>query len=316
MGTFAIIAAVLAAVAAVGSGVVSYQAQNKANQFNQSQYEDWKAYNTPSAQMDRLGEAGLNPYMVSGVNNTLSQPFAVGQNTGLSEMLSGLSSASEKLSGTALGVEQNTINQQNADTKVTESRIHNRLADLRERMVKIAEARNDPYMALLWGQADAQTLANNMFRSTFDYNVELRKYQYLRAQQDYNFLDSMYPLQLSWYTPVQRARVNQMIASAGLMNRQTSHLDWYEDFQMQNFLFNQEMRRRAYILDKEKFFAGQKNFNDRLHLSRNYFDLAVDKYWKDIVYGFPGWKFLGLPSKISKGGAGQFPSWTEYEYGF
>ena len=183
MGTFAIIAAVLAAVAAVGSGVVSYQAQNKANQFNQSQYEDWKAYNTPSAQMDRLGEAGLNPYMVSGVNNTLSQPFAVGQNTGLSEMLSGLSSASEKLSGTALGVEQNTINQQNADTKVTESRIHNRLADLRERMVKIAEARNDPYMALLWGQADAQTLANNMFRSTFDYNVELRKYQYLRAQQ-------------------------------------------------------------------------------------------------------------------------------------
>ena len=316
MGTFAIIAAVLAAVAAVGSGVVSYQAQNKANQFNQSQYEDWKAYNTPSAQMDRLGEAGLNPYMVSGVNNTLSQPFAVGQNTGLSEMLSGLSSASEKLSGTALGVEQNTINQQNADTKVTESRIHNRLADLRERMVKIAEARNDPYMALLWGQADAQTLANNMFRSTFDYNVELRKYQYLRAQQDYNFLDSMYPLQLSWYTPVQRARVNQMIASPGLMNRQTSHLDWYEDFQMQNFLFNQEMRRRAYILDKEKFFAGQKNFNDRLHLSRNYFDLAVDKYWKDIVYGFPGWKFLGLPSKISKGGAGQFPSWTEYEYGF
>lgn len=316
MGTFAIVTALIAAIAAIGTGVASFASQSKANKFNQEQYEDWKSYNSPSAQMERLGQAGLNPYMVSGVNNTLSQPFAIGQNTGLSELFSGMSQSMKGISNTALGVERNDIQQQNAATRKTEANIHQTLAKLRERMVKIAEKRNDPMMALLWGQADAQTLANNAFRSTFDYNVELRKYQYLRQQQDFEFLSSMYPKQLDWYVPFQRAKVNQMLASANLANRQASHLDWLEPFQRDQFLFNQEMSRRNFILNKERFYSGQKNFYDRLHLSRNYYDLAVDKYWKDIVYGYPGWNFLGKPSRITKGGPGQFPSWTDYEYGF
>ena len=58
MGTLGVI---ISALAAIFAGVATYSSQKKTNAFNQSQYEDWKEYNTPANQMSRFTEAGLNP---------------------------------------------------------------------------------------------------------------------------------------------------------------------------------------------------------------------------------------------------------------
>lgn len=325
MGTLGIISLVLLALSSIGQGVSSWISQKKANKFNEQQYEDWKSYNTPAAQMERLGQAGLNPYMVNGVNNTLSQPFAIGQNTGLSEMFSNMSLNLNRAFNAGLSEERNQIgnfnavtNRINSQTKKTEAEIHQQLADMRKTMVDLAVKRNDPMMALLWGQANYQQIQNGILDRSADSIVLSRQYDAALAEQKFNFLDKMYPMELNWYESFQRARVNQMLASANLAKRQASHLDWLEPFQREMFLHN------AYM-DFKNFYQGKSQFNsrlgydyDRLGLSRNYYDLAVNKYWRDLVYNNPAWSFLAKRPlfRTTKGGAGQFPTWTEYEYGW
>lgn len=325
MGALGIIGVVLYAIAAIAQGISSHKAQKTANEFNQQQYEDWKSYNTPVAQMERLGDAGLNPYMVNGVNNTLSQPFAIGQNTGLSEMFSNMSlnlnravnnmNSSER---NQIGWENAATNKTNAETRKTEAKIHQQLANLRADMVDIAKKRNDPMMALLWGQANYQDIQNSILQRSADSIVQERMYDAALRAQRFDFLDKYNPLALKWYEPVQRARVNQMLAAANLAHRQASHLDWLEPFQFNQFLHNARMDYKNFYLGKNKFEQGLGYDYARLGLSRNYYDLAEAKYWKDLVYDFPGWNFIGKGKLLrsTRGGAGQFPSWTEYEYGW
>lgn len=314
----------LSVVAGLGTGLASYASQKEANQFNESQYEDWKSYNTPAAQMQRLGEAGLNPYMVNGVNNTLSQPFQVGQNTGLSELFSNVQSALKSGAGSMLGSERNDIgwanaatNEINAETRKVEAQTHQWLAEMKNDMVKLAKEKHDPLMALYWGQADSARIGADILSRSQDDIVNLRHYQSALAGENYNYLSKLHPMELDWYEPLQRAKVNQMMSSAMLHNAQSSHLKWYEDFALQQAMRDYGLRSKQISNDWLKFELGQSEnrsqFNRRLNLSEDYYDLAYKKFlwniWSDIMPS----KYL---QKISKGGAGQFPSWTEYEYGY
>lgn len=324
MEIFGILALIFSAVAAIGSGISSHLSQRSANSFNNQQYEDWKAYNTPSAQMERLGEAGLNPYMVSGVNNTLSQPFAIGQNTGISELLQGMSQAASGGANFSIQQQNATTAKTNAQTKQTEASIHQMLAELREDMVKLAKEKHDPLMALYWGQANAQQIGNQILSRSADDIVNLRHYTYLRAKQAFDFDELMNPLQLQYYEPMQRARINDLLASASYRRKMASHLDYMENYMTQQFLHNQSMDYRNYYEGKRRFDLNYDldytNKNRRLELSRDYFNLAKWKFYKDIAtdvldYGL---KFRG-PSKLlrtTKSGAGKLNEWTEYEYGF
>ena len=45
---------------------MNYQLFQESNAFNEKMYHEANAYNTPSAQMQRYAEAGINPYIAAG----------------------------------------------------------------------------------------------------------------------------------------------------------------------------------------------------------------------------------------------------------
>lgn len=282
-----LIAGILGALGAGGAGLANYFNTKKTNEYNQQQYEDWKQYNTPSAQMERLQDAGLNPYMVNGVNNTVSQPFSIGSNQGIAEMLgnmgSGLSQAFNQYGSAKMQGEQIAINKTNAETKKAEAETHKTLAELRERMVKIAEAKKDPEMALIWSTVEAKDLLNQYNSRTLPYRVGSTFYDYLLDQQRYTFNEQMNPYLLDFYPAMQRSIINKNVSQAELNRRQISHLDWYEPWAREQFFTNYGLNLRKYHQGKYQFDTTMDYYRDRLGLSKFYGNLAERKFRANII---------------------------------
>lgn len=288
MGTFAIVALILASVAAIGSGISSYVSQDETNKFNQRQYEDWKEYNTPANQMSRLSEAGLNPYQVSGLNNQLSQPFQIGANQGVSEMLGSLSksmfNAGSLAENSQIKRENLGIRRDEVSIKRDKLALDKEFLGIKRRLADTAIRKGDAQAALFWSSVDQKDLVNNYLRETMPFRIGSSRYDFLNAQQSYLFNEAMNPLKLSYYAPYMRSMINKNFASAALANRQISHLDWLEPFQTDKF--NREMS-----LDWRKYFNGVNQFErslaydyDRLGLSSLYFDLARKKWISDVMF--------------------------------
>lgn len=283
-----LIAGILGALGAGGAGLANYFATKKQNQFNQQQYEDWKQYNTPSAQMERLQDAGLNPYMVNGVNNTLSQPFQVGQNTGIAEMLSGMSSgfssAFQNYGSASIKSDQIEINKANAETNKANAETRKVVAQLKERMVKIAEAKKDPEMALLWANSENKGLINQFLKRTMPYRVGSSFYDYLLKQQDYTFNEQMNPYLLDFYPQMQRSIINKNYSQSALNRRQIAHLDWYEPWAREQFYTNYGLDLRKFMRSQFQFDQTMDYYRDRFGLSKDYFNLANKKYRTGILF--------------------------------
>lgn len=315
-----IVALILSSVAALGSGISSYLSQDRTNKFNQQQYEDWKSYNTPANQMSRLSEAGLNPYQVSGLNNQLSQPFQIGANTGISEMLSGLSRSMFNSGSVA---ENSAIKRENLGIRRDEMIIkRDKLAldkeflGLKRDMVDIARKKGDAQAALFWSSVDQKDLVNNYLRDTMPFRIGSARYDFLNAQQSYNFNEKMNPLKLSFYAPYMRSMINRNVASAALANRQASHLDWLEPFQLDTFNRNMALNWRKYYQGVNQFDKSLMYDYNRLKLSGMYYNLARRKWYSDVLFrGLENIRgFLPYGSKSYKKAAGGYPEveWTEW----
>lgn len=317
MSAFAIIALVLSAVAAIGSGVASYANVKKTNQANQEQYEDWKAYNDPSAQMDRLSNAGLNPYMISSVNNTLSQPYQFGQNSGIAEALQGVSQTMAQGGNMANDAYQRKLDREikrdNLQLNRDKLDLQKEFTELRKDMMRSAIRKGDAQAALFWSSADNKDIVNNFLKQTMPLRVGSAVYDYLNKGLDYNYNSQMYPLKLQFYAPYQRALINNI-------NARTQHLSWYEQFAQEQFLFEQEMRRREYVLNKgykyDSLLQQQEQFYDRLRLSDAYQSLAYNKWATGMLGDIFSFGFKAPLKSVTRGGAGQLPTWMQYQYGY
>lgn len=297
MGTFAIIALVLSALAAVGSGVSTYLNTKKTNESNQQQYEDWKEYNTPANQMQRLDEAGLNPYLVSNVGNTLSQPFQIGQNTGVAEALNGLSNSLASGAQFAQSHYENELNRdiqrQGLEVKKDQLKLNQLGLNIREKLARNAWRIGDARMALLYSQGRGQDILNLYNRSSLPYRLQGL---YLGNELKSQLLEhnaEMFPLQEKWYEPVQRANVNKIY-------RLGSHYDFMESYladklaQEMAFNWSKEYANREYRWTN--YLSNMDKFNFRYGLSRDYYELANKKFkWNNF------WNFYGAFQKDRAG---------------
>lgn len=325
MGTFGIIALILSALGMISSGVANYVNTKKTNETNQQMYDDWKEYNTPVSQMSRLTDAGLNPYMVSNVNNTLSQPFQIGQNSGISEALSG--AAQSLLNGGQMS-ENSRIQGVNQDIKRLglgvqrdKLELEKQFTELRKQNMQTAINKGDAQAALFWSSVDQKDVVTNYLRQTMPFRVGSAKYDYFLKKQDWEFNNSMNPFKLKFYAPYMRSLINNA-------NARTNHLSWQEQFAQQQFLLQQDMfnfQKESWIKNFiwRKYNTDITNqdarewFNRRLSLSDSYYDLAFNKWifglGLDVAgLGFGKGKSL-LKSKTHKV-AGGFPETDYYEY--
>lgn len=275
MGTTAIIALVLGIVgllSSVGTGVASYMSQDKTNQQNQANYEDWKAYNSPANQMDRLVSAGLNPYMVNGVSNTLSQPFQIGQNTGIAQLFSALSNS-------AFGSASAFNSAQQTDIKNDQLELNKLGLEVRKDMAEVARKKGDALAALYWSQGSIADLNSKFLADTLGSRTE-----YLKTLND---------LKLSFYQDYYPSLLEQMASKTSLLDQQNSNLVWNRSFQAYKLQKDIEQRVADRLL-RDKFGimandlgwyrAGQDAINSdrRLNIQRDYYNLADSKYWRDL----------------------------------
>ena len=295
----AIIGAVLAVIGAITSGVMAHKATKETNDQNQQNYEDWKEYNTPANQMNRLQDAGLNPYMVNGVSNTLSQPFQVQNNLGLSSLFSQFSSAMaqgvsgmNKAENNAIGRERNEITKDKVELERINTQTRIALA---KNAIKVGDAR----AALLWSQGSLADL-NAKFWQDMD---DVRRNRYISdatiAASNADFLTEFNPLRLGYYRQFYPLAIEGQAARNAYTRKQTSHLSWSEAF-LQSKL-EQEMalawakQSLATRLGYLNVFNNQdRTANDwalgsgRLALQGDYYSLAHKKWLSDMYFRWRG----------------------------
>lgn len=280
MNTFLILFSILAAV---GGGLASFFSQRNTNEQNQRNYEDWKSYNTPANQMQRLTDAGLNPYMVNGVTNTLSQPFNIQNNTGLSSLFEQLSSASSHGANTLNAMESNQIKKISTD-------LQREGLTIRRDMVDIARKRGDAYSALLWSQGTLADINANFWREVADSRVS----RYLADTRIRNyFANDLYPLQLSFYKDYYPELIANKQADTDLKKTTKQNIlwsQWFRKYELENVLAqrvaDRMLRSRALTLNTQLGYDRLMNdaqiSRGRLGLQRDYYDLANWKFWLSL----------------------------------
>ena len=287
MATYGIIALVLMGLLQAGAGIANYFQQKKTNEFNQQQYEDWKEYNTPSNQMQRLQDAGLNPYLVSSVGNTLSEPFRIGQNTGIAESLQGLSNSLAQGANFAQNHYENELNRQiqkqGIEIKKQQLELNQLGLNIREKLAKNSLRIGDARTALLWSQGRAQDLSNVFNKSALPYRLDSLYYGNMLKQQAIEHNAVMNPLLEHYYEPMQKARISQLY-------RQQSHYDFMESYLADKFAQELAFRYENMYRNSDHFWARyaleNEMFNQRLGLSRDYYDLAKKKFaWSNLWHG-------------------------------
>lgn len=313
--------AIIGIFAALLSGIIAYTATQKSNQFNQQQYEDWKAYNSPASQMERLSDAGLNKYLVSGVNNTLSQPFSVGANTGIAQGLSQMTNfagnAGSLLETSRHNRAMEDLGEQRVENEKSRINLQKLGLDIRERMAKVAEKKGDAQAALLWSQGSIADLNKQFLKRTLPYRVGDEFYKYLLDQQMYTYNEQMFPLKLKYYVPYNQALINNL-------NTRSKSLNWQMDFNYNRWLLDNWHWNQEFGLKNQRFGLDSDVAYKRLGLSGRYFDLAQKKFWRDVIFdtwshGLDTYKAVrGLPhiTKKTQRTPGGYPTIFEYEYGF
>lgn len=102
-----VLAAIISGLSALGAGGLSLYGQKKqreseqqnidlTNEFNQTQYEDWKYYNSLDQRLKRAENAGVSKWAALGLNDSLPQAFQIDNSTAVSD--SGLGAAAQTLS--------------------------------------------------------------------------------------------------------------------------------------------------------------------------------------------------------------------------
>lgn len=112
--------AIVSAAGAVTSAVMNKNSNDNNNQLQQQLVQQANAYNTPSAQVGRFRQAGLNPYMMLGqVNAGNQQSVASTQPTDYSGVVNGAAGVANTLIQAASANSQIKVN--DADVAKTES---------------------------------------------------------------------------------------------------------------------------------------------------------------------------------------------------
>lgn len=314
-----IISAIIAAVVAIGSGIATAVSQKKQNDRNLEQYEDWKAYNEPSAQMNRSAAAGLSPY-VNASGSTLSQPFQFGQVNGMSDALANISNIAlntgSGVQNAALRKESNDINRANMEVRRDNLEWQKTFDALKRRMYDASIKAKDYQAALFWSSAEQKDVVSRYLNDTLPYRTNLSYYQALSAQQAYDFNESLNPMKLAYYAPFVDSQIANNLASAGLKRQQATHLDWSEDFQRQEAVRKSTQWFTSHNWDVRKFNEEMALKNSRLGLSSYYFALAEKKFYADILFrGLENiMNFIPRPRQpffSRKTVAGGFPTITE-----
>jgi len=279
--TAAIISAIIAAVAAIAGGVASYSATKKTNEANQANYEDWKSYNTPANQMQRLEDAGLNKYLVSNVTNTLSQPYQVGNNQGIAEMLGNLSNVSAQGGNAYINAQnlkaQQQLAQQRIDNQKKQLELNSIGMSIKQKLADINLKIGDYRAALLATQGKIAGVNYDYLNRTLPYRVGTSFYDYLMKQQTYGFNELLNPLKLQFYSPMQRAQINAL-------NARSHYLNFMEGFNRQQLMKDYYFGSKNYNLKELMFENSVQQFYDRLSLSNQYYDLARNKWLTDIFF--------------------------------
>lgn len=268
----AIIFGVLGLLTSVGTGVASYYSQDQANKVNQANYEDWKSYNSPQQQMNRLQDAGLNPYMVNGVSNTLSQPFQIGQNTGIAQLFSGLSNSAFSAAGAANSAQQTQIRQDQLELNEIN-------LDIRKEMARIARKKGDALAALYWSQGSIADLNAKFLSDTLGSRT--------------NYLNTMNDLKLDFYREYYPSLLDSIAAKTDLLGEQKYNLSWNRSFQayklqkdIEQRILDRNLRDLiAYRANNLGWFRAENDAllgGSRVNLQRDYYNLADSKYWRDL----------------------------------
>lgn len=285
MGTGAIIALILSSLLAFAGGIATYSATNKTNQVNQDQYEDWKEYNTPANQMQRLDDAGLNPYLVSNVGNTLSQPFQIGVNNGIAEALNGLSNSVATGANFAQSHYENELNReiqkQNLQIKDRSNELTMLGLQIKQKLANNAWRIGDARSALYWSQVRGQDILNLYNRSALPYRLQGLYLGNSLRQQELEHNAEMFPQIEALYEPAQRAKINSAY-------RQMSHYDFMESFMKEKFMQEMSLAWDKHFFNQDyswrRFYQAENFFNQRLGLSRDYFGLAKRKFrWNNAL---------------------------------
>lgn len=295
----ALIGSVLAAVAAAIGGGLSYKATKDTNAQNQQNYDDWKDYNSPANQMNRLTSAGLNPYMVNGVSNTLSAPFSVENNQGLSSLFTQLSSAMSQGVGGMNTAERNDISRMNAQTNQKKLSLELAGLRLRERMVRINEKLGNAKAALLWSQGTIADLNAQFWRDVSDVRVNKYISDATISASNADFLSQFNPLRLGYYNEFYPLAIEGKMAQNQYTRRQISHLAWSEAFLQskleQEMALNWAKQSLATKLGFQSLWNNQDRVaneyelgSGRLDLQRQYYKLAKYKWLTDSYFRLRG----------------------------
>lgn len=279
---------ILSAIAGFVSGILSFSATKQTNEQNQANYEDWKAYNSPANQMSRLKQAGLNPYMVNGMSNTLSAPFNVQNNTGIADAFQSLSQAAGSAANNFQTVEQNRIS--NERLKLDKLGL-----DIRERLAKSAIKQGDARAALLWAQGSIADLNANFWADVAPYRLDRYKADTRMAIDNADFLGQFNPLRLGYYMQFYPETIANIQARTAYTKASTSQLFWNRMFQQQMFdrnvadRFLDRMSRESIAanniaLGYDKLALDEMLGTGRLGLQQDYYDLAKKKWFADVFF--------------------------------
>lgn len=280
----AIVMSALAVVASTAGGVGSLMSQKKQNETNLQQYEDWKAYNTPSAQMERLEDAGLNKYLVSNVQNQLSQPFQAGQEN-VGDVFQGLATGLQNGGNTMLNYYDKALNR---DVRIGElenkrdlTEIRSKEFSIREQLAQLALDKGDYELALLALQVDNNELNNTWLSETLQNRIDLssENLRKVRSAADLNEANADYVRKkIDSYDDMIRS---QIASNYSNVNYRQNYID-YLDSQL---LFSKDKFFTQHYTLSEWQLQQINNWLTRNGISRDYYNLADKKVFWNLMFG-------------------------------
>lgn len=281
------------------SGIANWFNTMRTNQQNQRNYEDWKQYNSPVNQMSRLQEAGLNPYMINGMNNTLSEPFNVQSNTGISQMFSNMSQAMAGASGNINTAQANQIKRDNLKLQELNSEVRRRLT---ETNIK----NGNYYGALLMSQGTIAELNAAAAQQLFSDKLDRYRMQNQLLLENLNYARGVNPLKLQFYSDYYPEFIRNLKARTDYTNNANYNLSFYRKFdqykfekELENIWYNNTLRAKLGFGNlyngSQLGWSNLSNNADlslrRLGIQDSYLNLAEQKFWTNL-----GLKFMDFGS--------------------
>lgn len=282
-----IISLILSSLLAIGSGVGSFVSQKKQNDRNDQLYEDWKSYNSPVSQMERLEDAGLNKYLVSNVNNTMSQPFSVGlEDSG--SLFKGLSSAAGNIANHFQTGLSREVQRESLEVKRDDLEIKKESNAIRMIIAQNAVETGDYQRALLALNADAQELQNMFNSETYDTRKYALELQNSLTQSQIENLGSRKQLtdaqkefitkQINMYDKLVQSQIANNYSN---VNYREAYIDYLNS---QLTFYKDKFRKEHYTLSE---WQQQQidNWLARNGISKDYYNLAETRLYWNVIFG-------------------------------